>query len=465
MEKINKQLRNTLVVKFIETSLREICHLLPAANLLLLDVSINFIIKLETKCFVPSWQVQILSINDNLITYLEAGSFHNLSQLKFLNISNNPLSNLPQSIAKQSFHLKLFYIVNVSLKNIDFQSLIYLPIKLIITNDYHLCCISSNVTLCPTYKPWYFSCDDILPKISMNILFKAVSVVILILNTISIIINILTRKESLCHSMEIIFINLNDMLCGLYLVCIWISDIVFKDKYSVNEISWRSGPFCMIAFGIILMFTILTQFLLSFFSLTRLMVVIHPIDTKFKISRFVFKSIVVFYITSTVIATSLTLIYKLTYEIIPTSLCLPFVDPTNSHILIKVITLMTIITQTLTSVAIVLMHFYLLKALKESKRNIRKSKSAEDSDVPLIIQLVAMTTSNIICWFPTNGIYIAAMFLYKFPTDLIIWTVVVGLPVNSIINPSIFLLTFIRKYVKSRNSQSKSNVSPTTRMP
>ena len=172
MEKINKQIENAVVVKLIETSIKEICQLLPAANLLLLDVSFNFLIKLKKNCFAPIWHIQIISLNDNLITYLEAGSFYNIPYLEFLNISNNPLLNLPQSIFKHSFHLKLFYIVNVPLKDIDFQALNDLPIKLIITNDYHLCCISSNVSLCPTYKPWYFSCDDILPKISMNVLFN-----------------------------------------------------------------------------------------------------------------------------------------------------------------------------------------------------------------------------------------------------------------------------------------------------
>ena len=58
------------------------------------------------------------------------------------------------------------------------------------------------------------------------------------------------------------------------------------------------------------------------------------------------------------------------------------------------------------------MHIVLIKEFKKSKTNIRKSKSDDDSDAAaLISQLIIITASNILCWFPANGIYIAAMFL------------------------------------------------------
>ena len=60
------------------------------------------------------------------------------------------------------------------------------------------------------------------------------------------------------------------------------------------------------------------------------------------------------------------------------------------------------------------MHIVLVKEFKKSKTNIRKSKSDDYSDAAaLISQLIRpiITASNILCWFPANGIYIAAMFL------------------------------------------------------
>ena len=118
--------------------------------------------------------------------------------------------------------------------------------------------------------------------------------------------------------------------------------------------------------------------------------------------------------------------------------------------MVKVMTWSVAITQTATSTILIIMHIVLVKMLKKSQKNIRKSKSEEISDVALIFQLIVITTSNIVSWFPANGVYIAAIFLNTYPIDLIIWTTVIGLPLNSIINPSVFIITSIRKHVNSR---------------
>ena len=73
------------------------------------------------------------------------------------------------------------------------------------------------------------------------------------------------------------------------------------------------------------------------------------------------------------------------------------------------------------------------------------TKSRQDSNLALIIQLILITTSNILCWFPASCVYISAMFLSTYPIDIVIWTTVIVLPINSIVNPSIFILTNVKK--------------------
>ena len=73
------------------------------------------------------------------------------------------------------------------------------------------------------------------------------------------------------------------------------------------------------------------------------MLVIHPINTKFKKSEFVLKSVVSCYLFSFLSALMVTYYFKLTYEYLTFSLCLPFIDPTGSVIMIKIITLLTVV--------------------------------------------------------------------------------------------------------------------------
>ena len=171
--------------------------------------------------------------------------------------------------------------------------------NIMITSDYHLCCSISSESLCLTAdKPWYISCSDVLPKYSMKISFIFISVFIFVLNITSIFMYSLKQKSMKTFSAIVISININDLVCGIYLNCIWVSDIIFKDKFMVKEEIWRSGPGCFTALGITLWYTIQTQTVLIFLSFSRLVVVVHPIKTKFRRLCFVVKSIVLMYVVS-----------------------------------------------------------------------------------------------------------------------------------------------------------------------
>ena len=78
------------------------------------------------------------------------------------------------------------------------------------------------------------------------------------------------------------------------------------------------------------------------------------------------------YVFSSVMSSLITLLFRLIHHNLPISLCLPFVDPTDSIVMIKVITWFVAITQTATSVVIMIMHLLLVQKLKESQKNIRK---------------------------------------------------------------------------------------------
>ena len=206
-------------------------------------------------------------------------------------------------------------------------------------------------------------------------------------------------------------VNFSDVLCGIYLATIWIADLIFKDKFTVKERSWRSGPLCFTAFGLLIWFTILIQFVLIFLSLSQLMIVIHPVNTKFKRTGFVLKSVVSFIMLSFFCALYVNLSFAFSHGILSVSSCLSFIDPTNSVVMIKIITWTFIITQTGTATVLLVLYILLVRRLKESHKSIGQSKSNQDTDTALIIQLIVITTSNILSWFPVNGIYIAAIFL------------------------------------------------------
>ena len=183
----------------------------------------------------------------------------------------------------------------------------------------------------------------------------------------------------------------------------------------------------------------LTELLLSFLSLTRLLVTLHPLSTRFKGKWFTIKSLTSLVVCSLFFSICITLIFKITGNISTISICLPFIDPTSSQFIIKLITWFVVISQLATSFVIMTIHICLLKELRKSQRNIQKSKSKEKSNLSLIIQLLIITVSNIVCWLPAACVYILAFFLSTYPIDLVIWTTVIGLPINSLLILSFLL--------------------------
>ena len=139
-------------------------------------------------------------------------------------------------------------------------------------------------------------------------------------------------------------------------------------------------------------------------------------------------------------------------EFVPTSLCLPFVDPTKTRIELKVLTWCLVVSQFLTCFVILFLHVYLVKNLEKSQQFLKFLKNMQFSDSALFIQLFTLTLSNFICWIPSNIIFISTMFLPKYPMSLVSWTVVGVLPLRSIITPSVFIVMSVKKI--SRTSKT-----------
>ena len=67
------------------------------------------------------------------------------------------------------------------------------------------------------------------------------------------------------------------------------------------------------------------------------------------------------------------------------------------------------------------------------------------------IQIFIVTVSNILCWIPSGIIYLVALFLKKYPVNLIIWSTIAVTPINSVINPVVFIVANFRSHKRKRN--------------
>ena len=219
---------------------------------------------------------------------------------------------------------------------------------------------------------------------------------------------------------------------------------MFQGTYLIKEEIWKSHLLCFIAFFLILYFSFLGLFLGLLLSVSRLMVVLDPVDTKFKSFTIITHYLGCIF-AFPIIINLILIIFIQTDNVIPTSLCLPFVDPTGQFLLIKIIAWFVALLQSSASAAMVIMNIFLVKAVKESKESLGSLNNLNKTNTKLIVQIIVTSLSNILCWFPANVVYLLVMFLTTYPIHLVTWTTIIILPLNSIINPIIFLLRYSRK--------------------
>ena len=431
--------RNTQVLILKRNSIKQACLLHSLTNYVVhLDLGFNLITVIQKRCFSSSIFLKSLSLKKNQISYLEVESFFDLHVLKFLDLSHNPIIILPSFSFRKLFSLLLLNLSAIPHKEVSMNIFDDIRLGVIILNtNYYISCIVSHYSIYVLYPPWFVSCSGILPTKYLKIFFIFISLLICSFNIISPVIQIFTSRSNQAFQITAVAVNLNDLLCGFYLCIIWVSDISLQNSLYISD-SWTSDSLCFFAFGIILWFTILSQLLLIFLSSSRLWIVLQPLNNKIKRVKFTLRCILVMYGFSFCIALFVMLLFKFTFNSLPTGFCLPFIDPTNSIIITKYITWSVVLTQTLTSITTIMIYYLLFIELQRSKNTITATKSY--SVLQLSIQLVLITVSNILCWFPANAIYISAMFLPSYPIDLIIWTITVVLPINSIVNPLVIIV-------------------------
>ena len=131
---------------------------------------------------------------------------------------------------------------------------------------------------------------------------------------------------------------------------------------------------------------------------------------------------------------------------IPFKLCFPFLDPSNSIVTIQILTLVVVIIQFICVFVIFVIYYMMVKYLKGIKNNLTEKGVSSKSHLPIYVQVCLITVSNILCWIPSGIIYLVVMSLEKYPINLIIWSTIVITPINSIINPVVFIIGSVRSH-------------------
>ena len=374
-----------------------------------------------------------------------------LENLRYLNLNNNFISELFLDYYIFVTDLEILSIKNNRLSTISPGFFDDLNVKVIVTDHFFICCKSPSKSTCTSVKLWFESCKHLLLQRSLRVCAFCYSFFLIFCNIFAVI---LQRKIHIIKSKEnhgafqylVISVHLIDFTWGLYLILLVISDFIFEDNFVIQESLWKSSFVCFFSFSISLIFNILSPLLSIFISFSRLMVVIYPLNSKFRKRKFVHKCCILMYGLVATLVTGYIIIFRHVYSSVPFRLCSTFIDPTNSNLMLRTTTFFVVCLQFIVYILNILLNSNIILELK-------KSFDQKQNITSLLTQFFILTVSNTICWIPSGIIFVICMFTEEFSIIMITWILIAVTSVHPVTNSILFIVTTLRKMKQQKNTE------------
>ncbi len=236
---------------------------------------------------------------------------------------------------------------------------------------------------------------------------------------------------------------------------LWISDLTFKKLIeNNNEEKWLPSFPCFFSFTLNLFFNMYSPTLLTILAFSRLMVTANPLDSSFKENSKIVNIMTMTFVPTFALCLSLAILTQQVLVQMPFSLCSPFIDPLGKSLLIKCMSGIVACYQICSCVFILGLYGRLIYELinRREETNFQRKNYLSKS---LVGQLTLVSLSNVLCWFPSDGIFLSTLVTKTFSVKLIIWTSVIIVPLNSLVNPMVFLVFTLKSHLKQNTKPLK----------
>ncbi len=446
--------QSMLFLKINQVNLRSFESKMVPPHILSVNLAMNALSKLSQVSFSFMYNLITLSLQSNMIVKIQTYSFEHLGSLKQLNLSNNLLVSLPERLFNSSVHLKLLTIQDIEYTAQSSKLLQSTNIAVLDVTDFHLCCsILSNLLCAATRdKTWFMTCMGILPNLATKIAFPVVSHTLLLINLSFMIVVAWMQHKKKAYTKAYNVITMSISVCFLvhifHLLFIWGADLFYKTNSASVERVWQSSSLCFMCFCWSLSVSLVHQMLFTLLSLSRWQVVTCPIQSQFKRTKFCAKCLIMIAFVAFVACLIATILVWYFHEMVPNSLCSPFIDPTHSTMGVNLITFLAASVHLSCVIISTIFHVLLVSDFKDSKKAIHTGQvhhgQAESSDNWLVIQLSLLSVTNILCGMQ-YAVFIPMFFLARFPLELLVWNTILLSPFNSFAIPIVLLISSVKQ--------------------
>ena len=444
---------NPVIFSLKHSQFAEICNQKKRfLNLRIFDLSNNVIHHLESNCFRLMSSISYLNISRNKVNSIAKFAFYSSNLISELDLSWNNIERLRDNTFAGLCSLRFLSLISNNLLDIGMNIFSDTNIGYISTENFKICCVKVSVaSICPARPQWPNSCGRLLGDVTVKVFIWLVGSLGYFMNIFSCIIllrKVLPSGDS--YNNVITCLSVSDALYCIPLLTIVSSDIYFGNNYLQFEHFWRTNFFCIASSMLSIVANFLSVFTINLLTLTRYLVVRNPLDSRFLDKNLLTKVCIFTAFALICLSVCLILAYIFTSENqqLPTGLCL-LIGSTESSSISQIVTILTMLIQGISCLTIPLLYYFLMQTMAQSKKAVETSSIQNSGGGIKGSILVAFT--NLSCWIPSSVLLFMTVVWNRYPYVLLIWTTMVVIPLNTVINPFVFVFHRLLKHCMKEN--------------
>ncbi len=449
VQSISQTFTSGITLSIISCGLTKICDTTKMIKqIVYINLSSNNATLLESNCFHSTQFAKEILLQNNELSTIHPSAFCGLHELLHLDLSGNDLIQIQSQLSFTLTKLKWLNLNNSKCQMEDLDSEIFhnTELKLLQTSCTGLCCLASQCTV--SSSEMQHLCWDLLPNPALKYTFYSTSGLMFLTTGLCVILQVVSVVKQINKTalFPVIVLSTNgaDFLYLVYLATLWASDLHYQDTFPNVSQTFASSATCYTAMFFAAYFMLLSPVIRMFKSLSRLMVVLKPLDSVFLEMCIVAKWISLIACICLPVALSCTLLTRYLYLRSYSVICLSLIDPAHSQVLDNILVWFLLFLHTGIIVGQIVMHLLLCIELQKSSKKVAKERSHKS----IITQLVVLSVCNTVCWLTFDAVCITLLFLNTYPHNLTIWTTVVTPSANIIATAVVFAVTTIRKMLK-----------------
>lgn len=439
---------------------------------LLLESNPELVI-LEPEAFLGLSSLQMLNISSSRITSMRKNTFDGLTSLRYLLLRNNMILEIEDG----SFR-SLNSLVTLDMRGNDiryFTKSIFNDLKSLrnlSTDSFKFCCLMRQQIpsdRCLPLPDEISDCEDLLSSRIQTWIIWIAGIFAFLGNLIVIIWRVKWSRRvaglqegRLIDSNLLLSLAFSDSLMGIYLTFIAIADTVYRGRYIENADNWRESVlcnFCGFLVTISSQVSVLTLVTIALHRYNEICLILEP-KNKFELSlKWTRKLIAIFWFAAFLIALIpfvMTQYFKGQFYA-RSGVCLAFHYTNNQKGVGWLYSFIVFLCLKMFALVAIVYCYTRISLVKFNDEVL--SNQSNESTKPNQIKIVIIILTHFAAWLPMIIIEFLSLFGVPIPTIVYSWIAVTVLPINSAINPLIYTIPSIKKWINElikRNHQNHS---------